>query len=91
MVSHPGYRAFFSKPFSTFVLTRYAIKPGGGMYKWRNGFSDDAYREVESQFHEVNRCLLQTYRGTTCRAQEAQPATTSVIRQARRSSDTLQA
>ena len=30
MAGHPYYRELFKKPFSTFVLTVYAIKPSGG-------------------------------------------------------------
>ena len=57
-------RQFFKKPFTTFVLTTYAIKPGGGTYNWRDGVSNDEYREEEAQFYDLTRYLLKTYRGT---------------------------
>lgn len=64
MAAHPFYRRFFKKPFSTFVLTTYAVKPDGGTFNWRDGVSDDEYRAVEEQFYELTRYLLRTYRGT---------------------------
>ncbi len=64
MASHPYYRELFKKPFSTFVMTVYALKPDGGSFNWRDGVSDDEYREEERQFYELTRHFLRTYRGT---------------------------
>lgn len=64
MARHPYYRELFGKPFSTFVMTVYAIRPDGRPTHWRDGLSDEEYREEESQFHALTVHLLGAYRGT---------------------------
>jgi len=62
MVRHPSYRKLLAKPFSTFILTAYAV--GADDHYWREGVTEaDADRE-RRQFAELTAYLLKTYAGT---------------------------
>ncbi len=59
---HPSYRKLLAKPFSTFILTAYAV--GADDHYWREGVTEaDADRE-RRQFAELTGYLLKTYAGT---------------------------
>lgn len=64
MAAHPYYRELFKKPFTTYVMTVYAMKPGGGSINWRDGVSDREWQEEEKQIYALSRYFLQTYRGS---------------------------
>jgi hypothetical protein len=58
----PAYRSVFAGPFSTYLLTVYAV--GRGDHYWIGGISDDQAADETEQFYQLSRYLLNTYRGT---------------------------
>lgn len=64
MARHPHYRKLFGKPFTTFVLTTFAVAPGSDG-RWRDGFTDEQYADEKRQFYELAKYLLETYRGVS--------------------------
>ncbi len=53
------YRAFFAKPFETFILT--AFRPGRSASYWRERFTEEDAQAEESCFADLTRYLLTTY------------------------------
>lgn len=58
-------REFFERSFDTYVVTTYARStPGIQDHYWREGVTDEQYRETVAEFREATRHLLETYDGT---------------------------
>jgi len=55
----PYFRNVFEKPFTTYLLTTYAV--GRPDHYWKDGISDAQARQEEEQFFRLARHLLTTY------------------------------
>ncbi len=56
----PHYREVFARPFSTFILTAYAV--GRGDHYWLHGVTEAAYADEREQFYRLARHFLTEYR-----------------------------
>lgn len=56
----PDFREVFQKPFTTYILTTYAV--GRPDHYWKDGITDAEAREEAEQFYRLARYLLTTYR-----------------------------
>jgi hypothetical protein len=58
LAEHPYWREVFRRPFDTYVLTIFEHR------NFHNGFPDPGPAELEQEFYDLARYLLETYRGT---------------------------
>jgi hypothetical protein len=58
----PDFRAVFERPFTTYILTTYAV--GRPDHYWKDAIADAQARDEEEQFYRLARYLLTTYRNT---------------------------
>ncbi len=56
------YREVFRKPFTTYILTTYAV--GRPEHYWRAGLADEQARDEQQQFYRLARHLLTRYRAS---------------------------
>jgi hypothetical protein len=62
LAQSPPYAAVFRKPFTTYVLTVYAL--GRPEHYWRAGVSESEKADERRQFYELTKHLLAAWRGT---------------------------
>ena len=58
----PYFKSVFAKPFSTYILTAYAL--GRPEHYWTAGVTAEQKADETRQFYELSKYLLKTYRGT---------------------------
>src|SRR5439155_4776210 len=62
MASHPYFRSVFAKPFTTYIITAYAL--GHKDAYWTNGAPSDELADETRQFYELTKYLMTSYQGT---------------------------
>jgi hypothetical protein len=62
LAESPAYRAFFTKPFTTYILTVYSL--GRAEHYWRKGVTAEERADETRQLHALARHFLEAYRGT---------------------------
>lgn len=60
VLKHPYFAAAFARPFKTYYLSA----PERRAVNWRDGMNAEEKAYVESEFYEMTKHLLTTYRGT---------------------------